>query len=424
MSIRESVVAAGEPPDIGDPSDPGSRAAPRVDPEPPEASFVAGGTSGPDVSDSAGPVGAEACHGGPDTAGEGADVADPLSIPGTGPVIGADRMSARSTSGRDDRGGDDAADGLASGSVPQEGLPSDSGDSGPVDRGGAGRADAADRPPGDPARVSGVETDAAVRDEHRVGAMVDESAAPSSEPNSTTVPARTGDRSGDHDVDPLEDAYRAACARYTRAVRAAQQSRSTAEHRYRAEVDGVRAVAQRAVAEREAAARSAVDANRMVAQTDDTAVELWRRLSTYVGDKRLGPTPPPDDTVTATGAAAVTAALKRTRMALATVQRGELPFGPPRHAVGIAAAVGAGCGLVAGAVAMLLLGVDGDDSTRAVWRAAGLVVLFLGCIAGIPVVGSWLSVRHRVGLGAGHIAATVGAAVVTVAVLSPLLMTA
>ncbi|MGH8879728.1 MAG: hypothetical protein ACRD0P_20660, partial [Stackebrandtia sp.] len=153
-----------------------------------------------------------------------------------------------------------------------------------------------------------------------------------------------------------------------------------------------------------------------------TSAELWRRLGTYVGEKRLGPTPRPDPEAKARGASEAAKLLARTRHVVAGVQRGEMPFDPPTNVVVAAVGIGAICGLIALCGAALLMGTGADDNARAISQAAALVALFCGALAGIPIVAGWLSVRHHVGVQVTHVIAAAAGSVATIAVLSPWLL--
>ena len=214
------------------------------------------------------------------------------------------------------------------------------------------------------------------------------------------------------------DIYRAACARYTSAVVDASNRRDSAAARYRAEVNEVRDGAQQAVAGRDQAAREADAAKKLVAETDDASADIWRRLTAYIGTKHTGMTPPPDSSEPLESAAEVRSLLARTKRTIALVQRGELPFAPPKRALPVAAIVGAIVGAAAAIGAGLLLG-GGSANVQAMRQAAALVVVFVGVFAGIPIVTGWLAVRHRIRARPVHIGACIGGALVAIFVLAP-----
>ncbi|GAA4905256.1 hypothetical protein LX16_3546 [Stackebrandtia albiflava] len=236
------------------------------------------------------------------------------------------------------------------------------------------------------------------------------------------LPARR-EQGGPAARSPQMAAYQAACRAYADAVTAAHLARTDAEDRYRREVESVRQTASRAVAARESAVRAAEEARALVAEADEAAHDVWRRLAMYTGRRSPGITPPPDDAAECEDAARVRALLTRSRRAIALAQRGELPFPPPRHALPVAIVVGIACGLAALWGAGLLLGAaSGGSSAQAAIQAAALVVLFLGAFAAIPVVTGWLAVRHRMGVRPAHIAACVLGSVAAICGLAPVVL--
>lgn len=207
--------------------------------------------------------------------------------------------------------------------------------------------------------------------------------------------------------DPMK-MYQAACERYAQAVLTAQRDREAAEERYRDEVATVRQSAEHVVAVREQTAREAAAATELVAETDDACSEMWRRLGVYVGNQRLGLTPPPGAGEGVQSAAEVREGIQRAQRIIALAQRGELPFAPPKHAVWFAACVGAVVGALAAWGAGILSQAAGSgDGADAIGHAAALAVLFLGAFAAVPVVAGWLSTRHRMGARPVHVAACV-----------------
>ena len=221
-------------------------------------------------------------------------------------------------------------------------------------------------------------------------------------------------------TDPAMETYRAACARYTTAVVNATRTRDEAAERYRRDANEVKETARTAVAERDAAAREAASAKKFITEVDDACADIWRRLGSYIGPKHTVVPPPPDNTDAFDSADEVTALLERTRRTIALVQRGEVPFEPPKRAVAVAAGIGVAVGLLAAVGAGLLLsGSGGSDNALALSRAAALVVIFLGAFAGIPVLSGWLATQHRVGPRPVHIGACIGGAVAAMCASAP-----
>jgi len=221
---------------------------------------------------------------------------------------------------------------------------------------------------------------------------------------------------------PTMAAYRAGCEAYAEAVTAAHKSRTEAEERYRVEVAAVRETARREVARREAAIRHATEARDLVAETDDAAADIWRRLAVYSDRRKLGLTPPPQADAEPHTPAEVRKLLAQAKRNIGLAQRGELPFPPPAHALPIAAAIGALSGLLSAWGAGLLLSVAQTraDGVAAAFQALALVVLFVGVFAGIPAISGWLALRHRLTVRPVHVLAGVIGAIVGICALSPL----
>ncbi|MGH8792472.1 MAG: hypothetical protein ACRDXX_07495 [Stackebrandtia sp.] len=223
--------------------------------------------------------------------------------------------------------------------------------------------------------------------------------------------------------DPVA-AYRAACARYTRAVLSARDSRDEAEERYRNSVAVVRQHAEQTVASRDAAAREAAEAKQLVAETDEACTDIWRRLGAYIGVKKLGVAPPPGAARGADSVDEIRDVVESTRRTIALAQRGELPFDPPKHATPLAVAVGVLVGVIAAVAAGALLSTaDRGDHANALIQAGALVMVFGGAFAGVPVVAGWLSVRHRISVRPVHVGACVAGATVAMCGLAPWLLT-
>lgn len=220
-------------------------------------------------------------------------------------------------------------------------------------------------------------------------------------------------------VDNPMATYRAACQRYTKAVVAATATRDEAAERYRRAAVEVKETAEQAVAERDAAVREAVTAKRLIGDVDDTCADVWRRLGTYIGPKHTVITPPPGTADDVESFADVKALVERARRTIALVQRGEVPFEPPKHAVVVAAVVGLVTGVLAAVGAGLLLGDSADTHTQALRQAAALVVIFVGVFVGIPVLSGWLATRHRVAPRPIHIGSVIVGAIVALIVLAP-----
>lgn len=173
------------------------------------------------------------------------------------------------------------------------------------------------------------------------------------------------------------------------------------------------------MAERDAAVRESVAARKLVTEVDDACADVWRRLGSYIGPKHTVITPPPGTAAEVTTAAEVEAMVERTRRTIALVQRGEVPFAPPKHAVPVAAVIGLVTGVLAAVGAGLLLSDAADDHSRALSQAAALVVVFIGAFAGIPVLSGWLATRHRIAPRPIHIGAVIVAAVVAMCAMAP-----
>lgn len=216
-------------------------------------------------------------------------------------------------------------------------------------------------------------------------------------------------------------AYRSGCQAYTQAVTAAHRARTEAEERYREEVAGVREAARQAVARREAATRKADQTAQLVAETDDAAAEIWRKLAAFTDRRKLGLTPAPDLATAPRNASEIRSLLATARKNIGLAQRGELPFSPPVYAIPIAAAIGATGGVISAWAGGLLLaaGQDGSDGTAAALHALALVAVFIGLFAGIPAVAGWLTVRHRLGPKPVHLLASVIGAVIGLCALAP-----
>lgn len=220
-------------------------------------------------------------------------------------------------------------------------------------------------------------------------------------------------------TDNLMETYRLACERYTKAVVSATRSRDEAADRYRREAAEVKETAQQAVAERDTAMRDAVAAKKLVTEIDDTCADIWRRLGSYIGPKYTVITPPPGTAEDVSGVTDVKAMVERTRRTIALVQRGEVPFEPPKHAVPVAAVIGLVIGVLAAIGAGMLLSDSKDGHTQALSQAGALVVVFIGAFAGIPVLSGWLATRHRIGPRPIHIGACIVGAVVAMCAMAP-----
>ncbi|TQL75795.1 hypothetical protein FB566_1310 [Stackebrandtia endophytica] len=221
---------------------------------------------------------------------------------------------------------------------------------------------------------------------------------------------------------PTMAAYRAGCEAYAEAVTAAHRSRTEAEERYRMEVAAVRETARREVARREAAVRYAQEARDLVAETDDAAADIWRRLAVYSDRRKLGLTPPPREDAEPHTPSEIRKLLAQAKRNIGLAQRGELPFPPPAHALPIAAAIGALSGLLSvwGAGLLLSAAAVRTDGAAAAFQALALVALFVGVFAGVPTVSGWLAVRHRLAIRPVHVAAAITGAVAGICALSPL----
>ncbi|CAM3141882.1 hypothetical protein [Stackebrandtia soli] len=225
------------------------------------------------------------------------------------------------------------------------------------------------------------------------------------------------------DVDSPVSEYARACAAYTDAVVHAHAARAKAEERYRDEVARVRVVAERAVAAREAAQKRATSVDAFVGVVDDTAADLWRRTAEHTTQPGLGPTPAPVEPEREETAAEIRARLKDVAKLLGQARNGKFPLPAPPRATAIAAGAGAAVAVFAVVAASLLLSGAGAPHGMAPFlRAAALVVLFLGLVAGVPVVTGWLALRHRITPEPVHIAACVVAAIAATAVLTPIVL--
>lgn len=218
--------------------------------------------------------------------------------------------------------------------------------------------------------------------------------------------------------DPMRT-YRLACKRYTEAVVSATTTRDEAAERYRREAAEVKETAEQAVAERDAAVREAVAAKKLITEVDDACADVWRRLGSYIGPKHTVITPPPGTAGDTSSSTDVKAMLERTRRTIALVQRGEVPFAPPAHAVVVAAVIGLVTGALAAIGAGLLLSDAADGHAQALSQAAALVVVFVGAFLGIPVLSGWLATRHRIGPRPIHIGAVIIGAVAAMCALAP-----
>lgn len=219
------------------------------------------------------------------------------------------------------------------------------------------------------------------------------------------------------------DDYHRACARYTTAVRAAEQSQTRAEVRYRDEVAAVRDEAQQVVDARDAAVRRASDTSRLIADVDKACFDIWRKLGNCVGSKRLGAVPEPCGGEHLTTVAQLHKHMVSTRDTVTGASRGDLPFPLPRITTLFAVMSGVISALLATWCAELLVGtsVTGENA-QALVQAAALAVVFLGFFAGIPVFAGWLSVWHGVKPAPIHVAACVAGSLATLLILVPLFL--
>lgn len=218
------------------------------------------------------------------------------------------------------------------------------------------------------------------------------------------------------DAEPPD--YTAAVAAYLRERADADAEIRAADRACRAEADRLAAAVAAARAARDEAERAAVEATALVAETDRAVAVLWRSLGDFVGHRRTGPTPsagPPDPEPDADR---VRARLERSGRLLSLARQGELPIEAPRHTEATAAAIGAGVGALAVAVALWIL--RGEDT--AVREAAAALTLFLGVAAGPAVLGVWLSWQYRVRPRPGQTLACVGAAIAAVCALAAVFM--
>ena len=217
-------------------------------------------------------------------------------------------------------------------------------------------------------------------------------------------------------------AYRSGCQAYAQAVTAAHRARTEAEERYRDEVERAREAARRAVARRDTASRNAERAAKLVAETDDAAAEIWRKLASFTDRRKLGLTPAPDLDTTPRSASEIQSLLVSVRKTIGRAQQGDLPLAPPPHVVAISMAIGAVGGMIGswGGGMLLAAGQSGSDGAAAAFHALALVVIFIGLFAGVPVVAGWLVVRHRLGPKPVHLLASVAGAVVGLCALAPI----
>lgn len=116
--------------------------------------------------------------------------------------------------------------------------------------------------------------------------------------------------------------------------------------------------------------------------------------------------------------AGIRARLSRSGRLLALARQGELPIEAPRHTEVTAAAIGAGIGALAVALALWFLRADGS----AVRQGLAALTLFLGVATGPLVLGAWLSWQYRVRPRPGQTLACVGAAIVAVCALAGVFM--
>lgn len=216
---------------------------------------------------------------------------------------------------------------------------------------------------------------------------------------------------------PTDTDYQDAVAAYLKERADADAEIRAADAAYRTETERLAAAVAAARAARDEADRTAAEAAALVKETDAAAGNLWRSLGDFVGHRRTGPMPAAGTPDPAPDAARVRARLERSGRLLDLARQGELPIEAPRHTEATAAAIGAGIGAFAVAVALWILR---DDS--AVRQGVAAVTLFLGLATGPLVLGMWLSWQYRVRPRPGQTLACVGAAVVAVCALAGVFM--
>ncbi|MCD0445513.1 hypothetical protein LO763_18020 [Glycomyces sp. A-F 0318] len=215
-----------------------------------------------------------------------------------------------------------------------------------------------------------------------------------------------------------ETDYPAAVAAYLRERADAAAEIRAADRACRAEADRLAAAAAAARAARDEAGRAAAEAAALVAETDRNVAVLWRSLGDFVGHRRTGPTPPAGAPDPEPDTERVRARLERSGRLLSLARQGELPIEAPRHTEVTAAAIGAGVGALAVALALWILRVE-DTAVR---QAAAALTLFLGVATGPAVLGVWLSWQYRVRPRPGQTLACVGAAIAAVCALAGVFM--
>ncbi|SDE42947.1 hypothetical protein [Glycomyces harbinensis] len=218
------------------------------------------------------------------------------------------------------------------------------------------------------------------------------------------------------DTEPCD--YADAVAAFLKDRADAEAEIRAADAAYRSEADRLATAVEAAGTARDEANRAAVAAATLVAETDKTVSVLWRSLGDFVGHRRTGPTPsagPPDPEP---DAERVRARLERSGRLLSLARQGELPIDAPRHTEATAAAIGAGLGALAVAVALWTL----RSEDTAVRQAAAALTLFLGVATGPIVLGVWLSWQYRVRPRPGQTLACVGAAIAAVCALAGVFM--
>lgn len=218
------------------------------------------------------------------------------------------------------------------------------------------------------------------------------------------------------DAEPRD--YATAVATFLKDRADAEAEIRAADTAYRNETDRLATAVEAARTARDEANHAAVSASTLVAETDKTVAVLWRSLGDFVGHRRTGPTPSAGLPDPEPDAERVRTRLERSGRLLSLARQGELPIEAPRHTEVTAAAIGAGIGALAVAVALWTL----RSEDTAVRQAVAALTLFLGVATGPIVLGVWLSWQYRVRPRPGQTLACVGAAIAAVCSLAGVFM--